>query len=471
MNRRRKSGCATGDLDEEQADQVGEHSMMAVDMGSESEAADLAPDTPAPATESPVIFMEPLLPPDEALSTTMLQQSEMSDYPSMPPQVNPLLSYGSHLSEAGVHTEVSTDPNMVGEVDIEISSQQSVPEGPLVEEHCLDGQETPNHGQQDISSIIWESVVSPVSTNSSDSLQSSPSSSNHSNATATADMSSSPATSLATPVPASSPGTGNSVPHTQPQLQVPYYMPPPFSIPFTAGQPPFLVPGPYPPMSYVPRPAYTYGPPIPGPFQAFQYAPPPPGQPGPYGLRPYPYAPWGPYASGSADANWVDANAQTQGQIQTRGHVQGKAVRKRGRAAAAGEDGLRIVLVQPKSSLDDTATSSITALTSTSTSGSTGPVSDPCESPSSLSTVNSPGAAVSSASHPATHPDSEEQVAAVSVLLSHLLCCSRYLPAAMFKRRMSPPVAERSRGVTVRTLQDPSEATAREDEAAIKAGA
>ena len=438
MNRRRKSGCATGDLDEEQADQVGEHSMMAVDMGSDSEAADLAPDTPAPATESPVIFMEPLLPPDEALSTTMLQQSEMSDYPSMPPQVNPLLSYGSHLSEAGVLTEVTTDPNMVGEVDIEISSQQSVPEGSLAEERCLDGQETPNHGQQDISSIIWESVVSPVSTNGSDSLQSSPSSSNHSNATATADMSSSPATSLATPVPASSPGTSNSASHTQPQFQVPYYMPPPFSIPFTAGQPPFLVPGPYPPMSYVPRPAYTYGPPIPGPFQAFQYAPPPPGQLGPYGLRPYPYAPWGPYASGSADANWVDANAQAQGQIQTQGHVQGKALRKRGRAAAAGEDGLRIVLVQPKSSLDDTATSSITALTSTS--GSTGPVSDPCQSPS-LSTVNSPGAAVSSATHPATHPDSEEQVAAVSVFVVPVYCVAqdifqRLCPSEGCRRRL-----------------------------------
>ena len=470
MNRKRKSGCAAGDLDEEQAGQVGEHSIMAVDMGPDSEAADLAPDTSAPAIESPVIFMEPLLPPDEALSTTMLQQSEMSDYPSMPPQVNPLLSYESHLSEPGVLTEVSADPDMVGEVDIEISSQQSVPEASLAEEHCLDGQETSNLSQQDISSMIWESVVSPVSTNGSDSLQSSPSSSNHSNATATADMSSSPATSLATPVQASSPGTSTSASHIQPQLQVPYYMPPPFSIPFTAGQPPYLVPGPYPPMSYVPRPAYTYGPPIPGPFQAFQYAPPPPGQLGPYGLRPYPYPPWGPYASGTADANWADANAQAQGQIQTQGHVQGKALRKRGRAAAAGEDGLRIVLVQPKSSVDDPATSSVTALTPSS--GSAGPVSDPCESTPSLSTINSPGAAVSSATHSATDPDSEEQVAAVSVLVVPVYCLAQgYLPASMFKRRMPAPLAEWSRGITVRTLQDPSEETAGEDEAAIKAGA
>ena len=413
MNRRRKSGRVADDLDEEQAGQFDEHSMMAVDIGSDSEPAGLAPDTPAPATESPVIFMEPLLPPDEALSTTMLQQPEMSNYPCMSPQVNPLLSYGSHLSEAGILTEVTADPDMVGEVDIEISTQQPMPEGSLTEEHCLDGQETSNHSQQDISSIIWESVVSPVSTSGSDSLHSSPSSSNHSNATAAADISSSPTTSMATPVPTSSPGASTSASHTQPQLQVPYYMPP-FSIPFTAGQPPFLVPGPYPPMSYVPRPAYTYGAPIPGPFQAFQYAP-PPGQLGPYALRPYPYPPWGPYGGGAADANWVDLNAQAQGQMQTPGHVHGKAVRRRGRAAAAGEDGLRIVLVQPKSSLDDPGSSSITALTSTS--GPTGPVSDPCESPPSLSAANSPGAAMSSVTHSATPAESEGQVATVSIFL------------------------------------------------------
>jgi hypothetical protein len=61
----------------------------------------------------------------------------------------------------------------------------------------------------------------------------------------------------------------------------------------------------------------------------------------------------------------------------------------------------------------------------TSTSGSTGPVSDPCESPPSLSTVNSPGAAVSSATHPVTHPDSEEQVAAVSVFVVLVYCVTQ----------------------------------------------
>jgi hypothetical protein len=422
MNRRRKSGrdkCVAGDLDEEPAGQVGEHSVMDVDMGSDDELAGLVPETPAPDTESPVIFMEPLLPPDEALSTTMLPQSEMSDYPGMPSQVNALLSYGSCLSEPGVLTEVITDPDVADEMDIGISTLQSVPEGSLVEEHCLDVQDTCNHNQQDISSMIWGGAVSPVSTSDSDSLssQSSPSSSMRSVATATADMSSSPATAsvMATPIPAPSPGMSTSVSHIQPQLQVPYYVPSPFPVSFTPGQPPFLVPGPYPPMSYVPRPAYTYGAPIPGPFQAFQYAPPPPGKHGPYALRPYPYPPWGPYAGGAVDTNWVDANAQGQVQMQSQGHGQGKAQRKRGRAAATGEDGLRIVLVQPKGSVDDPATSSITsAITLTSTSGSTGPVSDPRPS---LSTTNSPGTGMSATTQSAVPMESEGQVATVSILL------------------------------------------------------
>lgn len=41
----------------------------------------------------------------------------------------------------------------------------------------------------------------------------------------------------------------------------------------------------------------------------------------------------------------------------------------------------------------------------------------------------------------------------------------------MFKRRMSPALAERSSGIIVRTLQDTSKETAREDEVTIKAGA
>jgi len=426
MNRRRKSGRdndVPGDLDEEQTAQVGEHAAMAVDMGSDGDPAGLEPQTPASAIDSSAVFMEPLLPPDETVPTTIQQQSEISDYPSMPqhPQhVNSLHSYEQHLSEAGVVTEVTANLDAAGDADIGISTQPPLPEGSLVEERCLDGQEV----SQDISSMIWGNAMSPVSTGGSDSLpsQSSPSSSRHSDTTTVADMSSSPATTsvMETPVRAPSPGTSTSASYIQPQLQIPCYMSPPFSVPFTPGQPSFLVPGPYPPVPYVARPAYTFSAPIPGAFQAFQYAAPPPGQLGSYALRPYPYPTWGPYTTGAVDVNWADANAQTQAQVQmqTQGHVQGKAQRKRGRAAASSEDGLRIVLVQPKNSLHDPATASIaSADTLTSTSSPVGSVSDPCERPASLNIADGPSVDVSSTTHLATPADPEEQAATVSVFL------------------------------------------------------
>lgn len=440
MNRRRKSGRdndVPGDLDEGRVGQVGEHAAMAVDMGSDSDMADLdmadldmadlEPETPAP-TGSSAVFMEPLLPPDEAVPTTIQQQPEMSNYPGMPQdpqQVDSIHSYGSHLSETGVVTEVTTELDAAGNMDIGISTQPSLPEGSLVEEHRLDGQEISDHGQQDISSMIWGNDTSPVSTGGSDSFpsQSSPSSSRHSNTTAVADMSSSPATTsaLETPVPAPSTETSTSASHTQPQLQMPYYMSTPFSVPFTPGQPSFLVPGPYPPVSYMARPAYTFGAPIPGPFQAFQYPAPPPGQLGSYALRPYPYPTWGSYTNGAVDANWADANAQTQAQVQmqTQGQVQGKAQRKRGRAAASGEDALRIVLVQPKNFLPDPDSDPDPAAASvactdalTSTSSPVGPISDPGERPTaSLSITNGPSIDVASTTDLATPADSEEPAA------------------------------------------------------------
>jgi len=191
-------------------------------------------------------------------------------------------------------------------------------------------------------------------------------------------------------------------------------MSPPFSVPFNPGQPSFLVPGPYPPVSYVARPTYTFSAAIPGPFQAFQYAASPPGQLGSYAVRPYPYPTWGTYAGGAVDANWADANAQTQGQVQmqTQGHVQGKGQRKRGRASASGEDGLRIVFVQPKNFLNVPAVAPVAnADALTSTPSSVGPISDPCERPASLSIANGPSVDVSSTTHLATHAGSEEQVA------------------------------------------------------------
>ena len=404
------------DMDEEQDIRVEEHSAMTVDLEPDGDPASLEPQTPAPAAGPSAVFMEPLLPPDEAVPTTIQQQSEMSNYPSMPQhhqQVNSILPYGTHLAEAGVVAEVTADLDAAGDVNIGISTQPSIPEGSLVEEHCLDGQDISSHEQQNIS-MIWGNAVSPVST-SSDSL-SSPSSSRRS---AVTDMPSSPATTsaMATPVAAQSPGTSTNT-HIQPQLQMSYYMSPPFSVPFTPGQPSFLVPGHCPAVSYVTRPAYTFSPPIPSPFQTFQYVAPP----GPYTLRRYPYSTWGSYASGAVNVNWADANAQTQEQMQvqmqTQGHVQGKAQRKRGRRAASGEDVLRIVLVQPKNfHHDTTAASAAGANASTSTSG-VGPISNPCERPISLSIANCPSVDVSRTTHLAAPADSEEQEAAtVGILL------------------------------------------------------
>jgi hypothetical protein len=251
----------------------------------------------------------------------------------------------------------------------------------------------------------------------------------------------------------------------------------PFSVPFTPGQPSFLVPGPYPPVSYVARPAYTFSAPIPSPFQAFQYAAPPPGQRGSYALRPYPYPTWGPYASGAVDANWVDANAQTQAQMQmqmqNQGHVQGKAQRKRGRAAASGEDVLRIVLVQPKNFHDPATASPACAESSTSTSGSVRPI---CERPASSSIANGPSVDVSSTTHLVIPTNSEEQEAAtVGVFLYFRLTYNSKarssVPAAMFKRRLPPAPAKRSSRVIVRTLQDSFKETTRKNEVKIKAGA
>jgi hypothetical protein len=272
-----------------------------------------------------------------------------------------------------------------------------------VEEHCVDGQEVPDLSQQDISTLVWGDAVSPVSTSGSDSIPSQSTSSPGSVTTLTA-----------TATPAQLPGTNSSASHVQPQFQAPYFMPSPFPIPYTPGQPPFIVPGPFPAMPYAPRPPYTYGTPLPGPFQAFQYASPPTGQLGPYGLRPYPYPPWGPYPNGAADANWPGMGAQAQAQMQIPGHMQGKGQRKRGRAGVSGEDGLRIVLVQPKGAIIEDATASATNSNSiVSTSGPVQTASDPGLSPPSSSTDNSAGDDVSSATGPATPPDSGDQVATV----------------------------------------------------------
>ena len=149
-----------------------------------------------------------------------------------------------------------------------------------------------------------------------------------------------------------------------------------------------------------------------------------PGQLGSYALRPYPYPGLGDHMGQMglltrirADAN-VQTQAQMQMQMQTQGHVQGKASRKRGRAAASGEDVFRIVLVQPKNFHQDTAAASIACADElTSTSSPVEQISDPCERPPSLSIANGPSADVSSTTHLATPADSEEPAATVSIFL------------------------------------------------------
>ncbi|KAI0252912.1 hypothetical protein BJV78DRAFT_1281257 [Lactifluus subvellereus] len=425
MNRRRKSDRdkgISGDVDNGAAGQAGGQPTPAADVELDTE-----PDCPvlgasAPTPDPSIIFMEPLLPPAETLPTTMLQQSAMPDYSTIPPRDSSLLSYGSSLSEAGVLSEIPPDPAVSGEVDNENSSQRSIAAESPVKEPCSDGQGTSNSSQQDIQSMAWRSAVSPVSTGDSDSIPSSspPISSVHSNAAASVNTPPSPATTIISTasVPAPFSGASTSPSHIQPQFQLPYYMPlPPFHIPYTPVQPPFLVPGPYPPMPYPPRP-FACGTPTPGPFQAYQYGAPPPGQLGPFGLRPYPYPQWGPYASGTVEVNWPGFDAQ----MQTRTQAQAKSQRKRGRSgedqAAASEDGPRIVMVQPKSPNDGGGTpSAACSVTSTSPTGPAGIASEPGTSPPSSSAANSPCVEASSTSGSATPAgSSSEKAATVSCL-------------------------------------------------------
>lgn len=427
MNRKRKSdrdkGIA-GDVDDLVTGQAVEHASMATDVvESITEPSDLALETstPAPASDHPpIIFMEPLLPPAEALPTIMLQHSEMSEFPSVPPRDSPLLSYEAPIPGADVIVDTA-DP---GEVDIETLSQKTNTKEASAEELCSDHQEVSDHGQQDIPSVVWRSAVSPVSsTSGSDSTSSNSalSSGARSKVTMEANIISSPTTSTVS-TDAGSTGTYTSTAHIQPQFQVPYYMPPPFSLPYTSGQPPYLIPSPYSPMPYPLRPSYTYGTPAPGSFQAYQYgpAPPPPGQLAPYALRPYPYPPWAPYAHGSIEANWFDVSAQ--GHVQTQ--VQMKSQRsKRGWGdadqLAPGEDGLRIVMVQPKGFNETDITSSpASSVASVSESRPTQTIPEPSVNFSPQSSVDGPHTEVSSEKWPsaATNP-AAPAVSAVFIVL------------------------------------------------------
>ncbi|KAI9444191.1 hypothetical protein H4582DRAFT_1069488 [Lactarius indigo] len=416
MNRKRKSDRDKGfpsDVNEEVAGQVVEHANMATDVvESVTEPSSLALETPTPAPDQPIIFMEPLLPPTlplppaEALPSIMPQQSEMSEYPGVSPRDSPLLSYEPAIPGA----DVIVDTADLGEIDIETSSQQSITEDASAEDLCPRNPDVSSHGQQDIPSAAWRSAMSPVSSTSGSDSRSS-SSGAHSGVTV-ANTTSSPTTSTASTA-AGSTGTSTSAAHVQPQFQVPYYMPPPFPLPYTPGQPPFFISGPYSPMPYPLRPSYPYGTSTPGPFQAYQFAPvpPPPGQLAPYTLRPYPYPAWAPYANGSMETNWFDASVQAHVQIHTQ--VQTKSLRaKRGWVAdqlAPGEDGLRIVMVKPRgiSDIDITSPANSVALASASKSrpsrpSQTVPESSLGRSPQSSADSPRPHVEASSTTRPAT---------------------------------------------------------------------
>ncbi|KAF8260769.1 hypothetical protein EI94DRAFT_875686 [Lactarius quietus] len=121
---------------------------------------------------------------------------------------------------------------------------------------------------------------------------------------------------------------------------------------------------------------------------------PPPGQLAPYALRPYAYAPWAPYANGSIEANWFDASAQahvpTQAQTKSQRAKRGWGVADQ---LAPGEDGLRIVMMQPKGFSDiDVAASPASSVTSSSASESrpTQTIPEPSMSCSSQSLTKGP---------------------------------------------------------------------------------
>jgi hypothetical protein len=427
MNRKRKSdrdkGIA-GDVGDEVAGQIVELASMDADVvESITESSSLGLETPAPASGSdhPIIFMEPLLPPSETLPTIMLEQSEISEYSGVPPRDSPLLPYESAIPDANVLVDTA-DP---GEVDIETSSQQSITEEASADEPCPGNQEVSvhMHGQQDVPSVAWRNAMSPVSsTSGSDSSSNSAlSSSTPSNVTMEENTTSSPIASTLSAVVLST-SSSTSTAHIQPQFQVPYYMPPPFSVPYSPGQPPFLIPGTYSPMPYPLRPSYTYGAPAPCPFQAYQYAPvpPPPGQLAPYALRPYPYSPWAPYANGSIEANWFDASAQAHVQTQ----VQTKPQRaKRGWGVAdqlAPGEGLRIVMVQPNgfNGIDTTSPASSITSAPASESGPTRTIAVPSMSCSSISSAYRPShAEESNAKRSATAADATSAVSGVFIIL------------------------------------------------------
>ncbi|KAI0264603.1 hypothetical protein BC834DRAFT_881619 [Gloeopeniophorella convolvens] len=371
LNRRRKSDREKGIFSEPDepiaapsraTSPADDHMGVTVDIELGAETPDLdsdlidpTPDAATPIPDTQIIFTDPLLPPGETIPVVAPPQQSVQEFSTTLPQ-DTILVYGPAVPESAVLSEGSTNPTLIGEGGRILNQHPNTGNSTSPEEHAPLQNAAPKRPRLDLHADAWRSTTSSslASGPASSPPDSTAGSSVRSSAATMASTPSSPATSTTStaPAPTVSPASSTSPSHMQPQFQVPYYMPPPFSLPYTPGQPPYYVPSPYPPMAYPSRPPYTYGAGAPSPFQGYQYAPPAPGQLSPYPLRPYAYPAWAPYANGPAEVNWFDPNAQANVHTHTQYQNKTRAPRKRARATAGGsmmgQEGLRIVMVQPK---------------------------------------------------------------------------------------------------------------------------
>ncbi|KAI0042822.1 hypothetical protein FA95DRAFT_1563936 [Auriscalpium vulgare] len=262
----------------------------------------------------PVVFMDPLLPPEP---------EESSDRPT-PASGNETLMSGlngatsspplDHVSPPSDHTPSFTPshpPNSAGAVSSPAPAAATSAGAVPSTESTIGNAEPPakkkrgpyKRKAQDSNSTVWRVGTATGTAGAGPSSATAPSSSTANIAAENTGV----ATPSAGPSPAgsaTSSSAANATPtHMQPQFQVPYYMPPPFSMPFQPGQPPYYVHLPYPPRA----PYAAYG----APFQSFQ---PLPTVPLPGSLQGYPprygYPAWGPYVPPAPEANTPNVQAQ-----------------------------------------------------------------------------------------------------------------------------------------------------------------
>ncbi|THH09620.1 hypothetical protein EW146_g8635 [Bondarzewia mesenterica] len=138
------------------------------------------------------------------------------------------------------------------------------------------------------------------------------------------------------------------------QFQVPYYMPPPYNVPYGMGQPPYYTPGTFPPVALSPYTSYSPFAPPPPPYASYQPSMFAPGAP----PRQYIYSPhapqWQAYGVGGSmmDLGAYDPSGQHTPQTKTPARSQAPKRKRNGQAATASpapEQELQIVMVkQPR---------------------------------------------------------------------------------------------------------------------------